>query len=217
MTSTRVYREEELQENRDKRKDEIIASAKELFLEKGFSDTSMSEIAQKAKLSRKTLYRYYSSKEELAFAIEISVFEKFINLQQRLLLTVSGNGYERIREYFDRVYDYINTNSDLIRFTGIFDYYFVDEYPNCELIPQFEELAGKAHLPIVSIIEEGQKDGSVKKDIDPVLTALTISNSLLCLAQRIICRKKHLDAEQKIDSNLLIRNQINMFLKAIKN
>jgi len=47
------------------RREVIIACARELFLVKGFKGTTMDEIAQRAELSKGTLYLYFASKEEL--------------------------------------------------------------------------------------------------------------------------------------------------------
>ncbi|MBA4493894.1 TetR/AcrR family transcriptional regulator [Paenactinomyces guangxiensis] len=48
----------------DKQKD-IIRAALELFAEKGYDGTTTQSIAQKAKVSEKTLFKYYRSKQEL--------------------------------------------------------------------------------------------------------------------------------------------------------
>lgn len=51
------------------RKTAIIDTAWEAFLEKGFSDTSMSEISERLGGSKATLYNYFQSKEELFLAV----------------------------------------------------------------------------------------------------------------------------------------------------
>ncbi len=48
-----------------KKKEQIHDAAKQLFLQNGFSGTSMDMVRDKAGVSKQTLYVYYSSKEEL--------------------------------------------------------------------------------------------------------------------------------------------------------
>ena len=48
-----------------KKKTNIIASAMELFQEKGFSDSSIKEIAAKAQVSQVSIYNYFGSKDAL--------------------------------------------------------------------------------------------------------------------------------------------------------
>ncbi|EOQ98451.1 transcriptional regulator, TetR family [Leptospira wolbachii serovar Codice str. CDC] len=43
----------------------ILEKAEELFLKYGYSKTKMEEIASSLKISRKTLYKYYSNKQDL--------------------------------------------------------------------------------------------------------------------------------------------------------
>ncbi len=53
------------EEEQLRRRKEIFSTSVHLFLEKGFNETSMLEIARAAGLGKSTLYDYYSSKEEI--------------------------------------------------------------------------------------------------------------------------------------------------------
>lgn len=58
----------------DAKRREIVATAWEVFRAKGFEGASMSDVAERFGGSKATLYRYYSSKEELfAAALEEAV------------------------------------------------------------------------------------------------------------------------------------------------
>ena len=58
-TSTRM--------NREDRRKQIIDAAMSVFVEKGFKGTTTSEIAATAEVSEVTLFRYFSSKQEIFF------------------------------------------------------------------------------------------------------------------------------------------------------
>lgn len=51
--------------NRQNKIKQIVYAATEVFLEDGFSETSMDKIVEKAGISKRTLYKYYPSKEEI--------------------------------------------------------------------------------------------------------------------------------------------------------
>ena len=53
------------QEEQQRRRKEIFSASAGLFLEKGFTETSMREIAHAAGVGKSTLYDYFSSKEEI--------------------------------------------------------------------------------------------------------------------------------------------------------
>ena len=48
-----------------RRRREIFHAAKHLFVEKGFNETSMREIAEVAGVGKSTIYDYFSSKDEV--------------------------------------------------------------------------------------------------------------------------------------------------------
>ena len=59
-----------------KRREDIIKSAIHLFREKGFNDTSISDIIQHANAGRGTFYAYFTNKEELFFECADQIFKE---------------------------------------------------------------------------------------------------------------------------------------------
>jgi TetR/AcrR family transcriptional regulator, mexJK operon transcriptional repressor len=51
----------------------ITAAATRIFLEKGFQDTSMEEIAGAAKVSKQTVYKQFTDKKQLLFEIVLGI------------------------------------------------------------------------------------------------------------------------------------------------
>ena len=47
---------------------EIQNAAKKLFFKKGFVNTSVEEVAKKAKISKGALYQYFKNKDDLYYA-----------------------------------------------------------------------------------------------------------------------------------------------------
>jgi AcrR family transcriptional regulator len=58
--------------NQRERRDALIAAAYALFAERGYAATTMDDVAQRAGLSRRTAFRYFTSKEELVFPEQAS-------------------------------------------------------------------------------------------------------------------------------------------------
>ncbi|MDX1511699.1 MAG: TetR family transcriptional regulator [Nitriliruptorales bacterium] len=48
---------------------DIVTTAMSLFLEQGYDDTSMEEVAVATGVSRRTLYRYFASKDDIVFEL----------------------------------------------------------------------------------------------------------------------------------------------------
>lgn len=214
--STQIYRDQEREKNKETSKLNIIHVSKELFLERGFAHTNMADIAENAKISRKTLYRYFRSKEEIAMEIELEVFKFFVLIQENYIKALTGNGYDKLTCYLEKLDLMVDEHSQLIRFTGMFDYYLVDDYPNTDGQKEFMSLMEKVDQPFIEILTEGVQDGSIVSDIEISYLARTISNSVLALAQRIVTRKNHLNEEQNIDSRIILTVQRLLFLSALK-
>lgn len=214
--STQIYRDQEREKNKETSRLNIIHVSKDLFLERGFAQTNMADIAEIAKISRKTLYRYFSSKEEIAMEIELEVFRTFVGVQDEIVKSIQGDGYEKLNQYLEKLDVLVDDLSQLIRLTGMFDYYLVNEYPNESSQNEFIKLIEKVDEPFIQFIDEGVKDGSIKTDIEVPYLARTISNSFLSLAQRIVTRRSHLDVELNIESRKILAVQRSLFLKALK-
>ena len=105
----------------DAKRREIVATAWEVFRGKGFEGTSMTDVADRLGGSKATLYRYYSSKDQLfAAALE-----------------------EALREQSDDAYRSVSREGDLR--TRLFE--FADTYLKFRLTP---EMIGVHRLMIAS-------------------------------------------------------------------
>src|SRR5688572_20010161 len=60
------------------KRDAIVEAAAAVFLEAGFEGASMTQIASRAGSSKRTLYGYFPSKEELFVAVAHSVAEQYM-------------------------------------------------------------------------------------------------------------------------------------------
>ncbi len=57
------------QNHRENQLERILEAAEKLFIRDGIDNVSMETIADAARLARKTLYQYFSNKQEIACAI----------------------------------------------------------------------------------------------------------------------------------------------------
>ncbi len=77
-------------------KDNIINSSKQLFQEKGFNNTSMHDIAKKAKISTGNIYRYFRTKQQLLDEILFEVEEQIEEFLELIPNTRENVNYEKI-------------------------------------------------------------------------------------------------------------------------
>ena len=66
---------------------QIIEVAKQMFLEYGYKNTNMSDIATNIGINRTALHYYYNTKEKLFQAVFGTIIETFLPKIQDILLT----------------------------------------------------------------------------------------------------------------------------------
>lgn len=199
-----------------KRKAEISRVAWKLFLHSGYRETTMADIAKAAGLSRKTLYQYFKSREEIALEIEVGLFRDFIELMDEHTPKIIGNGYQKAVQYFELIDKNLDGYKEAIQFTGLFDFQIKGRYAIEPSIEEFIMLIAKAGSYLKNIIEEGVKDGSICNTLDPLITSETINDSWLYLAQRVFARPDSINSRREILSRNEITQQLKLFQAALK-
>lgn len=79
------------------RPQEIVAAALDLFSERGFAATRLDDVAQRAGVSKATIYLYFKNKEELFFAIVRENILPHVDEAETLFAQFKGSRSELIR------------------------------------------------------------------------------------------------------------------------
>ena len=95
------------------RRKAILHCAKELILSQGVERVSMEDIAQKAELSKATLYLYFSGKEVLLNEICEESAQVFLN-HFRPLLETQLNGIETLKRFWRSYVELFGSSDDMI-------------------------------------------------------------------------------------------------------
>lgn len=179
-------------------KERILEAAEIRFIHDGIENTQMSEIARDCEINRRTLYRYFASKDLLAFQIEMIVMERINRYMRSLVLNDEpGTGADHVRAYFARIE--MEKIENLLRYTAEFDRYFQNDYPDSELTRAFIENIRPENDPLYQFIEEGVADGSIFAFAPARVMHQFISHSFFALFQRLILRRNHLANEHCAD------------------
>jgi AcrR family transcriptional regulator len=194
-------------------RERILEIAETRFIKDGIEKTQMIEIAQDCEINRRTLYRYFATKDLLAFEVEMIVMERIQRYMNSLVSEQEqGTGAAHVRAYFARVK--IDQIQNWLRYTAEFDRYFQNDYPDSGLSRAFIENIRPQNDPLFRFIEEGIADGSIRADATARELYHFISQSFLALFQRLILRRNHLADEHCADVNFEEMFK-NVMLKAI--
>jgi len=128
-------------------KNKIIAKCEELFLELGFKNVTMDDIAYAMGISKKTIYIHFSNKTELIENVVFSVLEFFHkNIEQ--IIKEAVNPIEELYDIKMFVMNYLKNER------GSTQFQLKKYYPNI-----FEQLEVKKFQKMHSSVEKGLKKG----------------------------------------------------------
>ena len=149
---------ERKQREKERRRQEILSAAREVFSKKGFNSATMEEIASKAELSPGTLYLYFKNKEELHTSLSIDILAYLgseISKVVELDISVEDK-IERFRDVFIDVYDY---DSSIL--TNLFHLQSGETLHNLsdEVMKELKKYSTRAHRAIVAVVTEGIEKG----------------------------------------------------------
>ncbi|HSN69994.1 MAG TPA: TetR/AcrR family transcriptional regulator [Steroidobacteraceae bacterium] len=168
------YTAERRQEEKDRRRHEIVDAAEQLYAELGWDGVTMDQVARRARLSRALLYVYFRDKADLHFAIVERALET-LRLRFEQASVRPGSGLDRV-EAMGRAY---------VAFALELPHYFdacsrfEAHQPGTDACAPNESAciaAGhRVHETIATTLLAGVADGSIRDDIgDPYLNALSL-------------------------------------------
>jgi AcrR family transcriptional regulator len=197
------------------RKKEILDAAQSLFFSKGFDNTTMDEIAERAEFGKPTLYTYFKSKEEILFHIHMRGHA----VKMDMLREAAGkgrNGYERFRAMGYAYFEFYQQHPEYLRIQSHWDYrgYNFDKFSDAvshsyhEWYASFEELC--------RVYADGISDGSLRGDLDVdrtvdlfFLTLRTTANQVLLIEDPDVSQVNDTDEGLYFD-------YLKLFLRSIK-
>ncbi len=88
--------QERKRRERKRRRRQILVAAKKVFSIKGFTKTTMEDIAREAELSPGTLYLYFKNKDELYASLSVEILEHLYNKLKRVYVKEAQSPQRRI-------------------------------------------------------------------------------------------------------------------------
>jgi AcrR family transcriptional regulator len=186
-------------EQKEKRRQEILFAGLDLFIKKGFSGTTIKDIAGAVGMSVGLLFHYFASKEELYLELVSLGIEGPMNTVQP--------GDQEPMVFFEStaelVLAYVKTEPFFAKmFVLMHQAYYSDDVP-----PSVKEkLAGfDVYSPTAQIIKIGQQNGTIRKG-DPLALAIAFWSAIQGVAETLASQPQLTCPEGKWIADIL-RNQ----------
>lgn len=206
--------QERKEREKERRRQQILVAAKRVFLEKGFSRTTIEDIANEAELSAGTLYLYFKNKEELFASLSLRILQYLVIRLEEVkggMQNSSTDKLEALKSAMFDVYDF-----DTASIINMFHLQSSETLRNLseQLLAEFYALVGKSMRVLADIFRDGIKAGDFA-DTSPE----SLANTYWCLFSGIVLweTSKEFMEERKIDIKESLNFAFDIFKRGVLN
>jgi AcrR family transcriptional regulator len=202
------------------RREDIIDAAERVFFNKGFTSATMDDIAHEAEYTKRTIYAYFKSKEELTEAILLRAFRTLNAVTAKRLASIDlHNGLDKV----------IGQGKAYIEFCLNYPDYF-KAMEICQTIKNAHETNNSSDLAenecfregevgielLTASVQEGIDDGSIRKDLDPEVMAFVLWAHITGICSLVLNKAGYLNNHYQKTIPQLLEEAIDFMALALK-
>lgn len=202
--------------HRENQREWILEVAQNLFTQHGIEAVTLADVAKAARLTKATLYRYFSSKEEMAQEIFKIVTRGWGERNQREVWALPGSGYDYVVRFVTSHFNYLFQNSREARFVAEFNYKYAQAWPAELMNSLLAETLSDERQRLLDSIRTGQQDGSLRADIDPEVLLATIFNFNSGMLSRVGEMGDKLEGEYGLSLEAIFSQVCRVFLDGLQ-
>ncbi|SDN27852.1 transcriptional regulator, TetR family [Fictibacillus solisalsi] len=170
--------EEQLQQKRDERREQILSAALKVFARRGLIGTKMSMISEEAGISQGLMYRYFTSKDELFITLVERAIQGSIE-GTRQIHQMPGSPLEKLTRLTEEILD----EDGQLYFLLMHQVRTSDEVPEkAKALLEYASMDMYVDM-LKPVFEEGQKNGDLAEgDISELISCyFTVISGLMTL------------------------------------
>jgi AcrR family transcriptional regulator len=169
--TSRTSDRESRKNNPEKTREDILAVATEEFAAFGLSGGRVDAIAEKTRTSKRMIYYYFGSKEDLYLAVLEKAYRKIRSLEADLELA-GMPPMQALRTLITTTFDHDENNPEFVRLVSIEN---IHHATHMKRSSEIGDLNISVIRTIADILERGRKDGVFRREVDPIDLHMLIS------------------------------------------
>lgn len=161
-------------------REQIMKAAETLFSEKGFEKTTIEDISKVSEYSRRTIYAYYESKDDILH----NIIEKgLLSLKSEieLALQINDNFIDRYKAICIAVNKYQNECPHSLENVNKAKTANLNFDNLSDTVKHILALGTEISELLASFIEKGKETGIVRQDVSPMMTVYILWSSMSAL------------------------------------
>lgn len=199
------------------RQEDIIHAAEKVFFEKGYEQSTMDEVAKAAEYSKRTLYSYFQSKEQL---LQVIIFRGFRTLNEMINRELGDQttltGLAKLKLLGEKFIQFMTLYPNYFK-TIIFYNSSKSELSADDEFRKASDSEGEKTLSyLVTVIKEGINDKSIRNDINIRKTAFLLYANIIGISNLILNKEGYL-LEQQLPATELIPEMFNFIERSLRN
>ncbi|MFD1176408.1 TetR/AcrR family transcriptional regulator [Paenibacillus puldeungensis] len=210
---------ERKEKEKEVRRNDIIDASEKVIFSKGYDLATIEDIAREAEFSKRTIYVYFNSKEQLYFEIMVRGYRKLIQMMEAPVDEVSGvNALDQLKQFARTLYQFSKEYPDY--FKAIMEYEngerdFVNGVPD-QSKEECYLLGEKMFAYLTSALKNGIEQGVIRSDLDVVNSAIVLWSCTLGLFNTLIKKRNYIQHYHKRDSEELLLEGIDTLVRSIQ-
>ena len=201
--------------HRERQRRRILEAAEKVFDERGIDRVTMTEIISASELRPSTIYQYFSSKDDIVWAILEVVLADF-SARAKIAIDREKTALARITALLELMADDLTRKQAKVRFLAQFDAMYARDWPAERLLTLEAQINPEGFEHFSRLIREGITDGSLRADLNPELTLHAVINAVVGAQRRLASLGGRVELEygQPVDS--LFRETIRLLLLGLR-
>jgi len=196
------------------RREEIVTAAEKVFFSKGFDLATMDDVAEKAELSKGTLYLYFKSKEDLHMAVA----RKSIRILRAITLKATegeGNALQKLGRMGRATVEFSRTDPDRMR--SIMTLEEMEPQALSITAADLQDMIYKESTvgTVMQLVELGLEEKVIRADVPAFLVAHTLWMTVLSVV-RFVTMKPGLFEALELSQDQILESHFELVLNGIK-
>lgn len=212
-------RRQERKNKMEKRREEMIDCAFACFCEQGIERAALADIAAFAKVGEATLYRYFSTKENLVMDCGIRFWREISESYEKLVSTEeyqNRTGLAQIEALLELSASIYDKQESSLKFLHDLDVYMASHRMDEEKMREYGSLVDRPKPFLCEAIEKGKKDKTVTCKADTQEIYYTLTHTVLSLMQKMAGVGQLLAGDSAVTAKRRIQLLLQLLLDGLK-
>lgn len=171
---------------RQDKEQRILEAAKGLFISRGYANITIRDIAAGAGFTRRTVYAYFPTKEELLMTIHLNGLTKRLEVLEKAM-TPAPDGLAKIRAFGLAYFRHYRENPEQLLLQVVLDAEKMDHNKiSPALLSRFKQANNQGHRILENAILTGKKDGTISPRINAKLYFIYLVFTLRAVAKQTL-------------------------------